>query len=137
VDPKFNLIEVGLEDYTGRLVSFTVTNYNGSLFTLPVTRESDPAQNAEGVPGFDLSLWQPERYPQDVSAHFYDVPGRCRLELGEQALRVELFPDSISYLVVANSDFVCEFNQASELCAVRATKLNPNEVESLSESLKR
>jgi hypothetical protein len=116
-------------------VSFTVTNYNGPEFPLPVVRESDPARNAAGVPGFDLSLWQPEQYPHDVSAHYYNVPGRCRLELGEQELRVELFPDSICYHVVANRDFVCEFNQASELCAVRVTRLEPSEVDSLSESL--
>jgi hypothetical protein len=135
VDPKFNLIEIGLEDFTGRLVSITVTNYNGPVFPLPTIRESAPTRNAEGVPGFDVSLWQTKSDPHDVSADFYDVTSRGRLQLAELALRVELFPDPIFYHVVANHNFVCEFNEASELCAVRVTKLTPDEVEVLTESL--
>jgi hypothetical protein len=137
VDPKFNLIELGLEDFTGRLVSFTVTNYNGPMFPMPAIRESAPTRNAEGVPGFDVSLWQPKSDPQDVPAHYYDVTGRCGLQLAELDLRVELFSGPIVYHVIANHNFVCEFNEASELCAVRVTKLNPDEVEVLTESLRR
>jgi len=133
-DPKFNLIEIGIEPYTGQLLSFTVANYNGRISPLESVAESYSRPSNDGIPCFNTDLWQTDRDADDVSANFYDVPGRCRILLGVQRLRVELFPDQISYNLKTDH-FVCEFNEAKELCAISVTNLTPNEVNKLMQSI--
>ncbi len=127
IDPETNLIEIGVERDTGQLLSITIVSYQGALYKL----ETDPpAITAERlkVPRFCLDLWgKPHGDVYDIKSDYYDVTGRCRLELGENSLRLELFPDLVAYSIALSSDLICEFNPHDELCAVLVNNIKPSE----------
>lgn len=138
-DPEFNLIEIGVDRDSGMLVSISAVFYKGLLYPLGKIKVAHSNKNAVGIPGFALDLWEdvfkPGRDPLDIKAEFYDVPGRCRFELGEKELRVVLFSDAIRYHITSSDNLVCELNEARELCAVMVTGLDPSEKAILEETI--
>lgn len=138
-DPKFNLVEIGIDRRDGHFVSLTVTFYNGTVQALSRAEDAPAGGDINGLPLFSLDPWAaafaPERDIYDMRAEFYDVPGRCRIEMGGDTVRVVLSADEIHRRVVTRGELVSEFNSSGELCAISLLKLSPQEKRMLEESL--
>ena len=139
-DPKFNLVEIGINRRSGQFVSLTVVFCKEVVRTLSQPDEAPPGREVQGLPVFSLDPWAaafaPDRDVDDRRPEFYDVPGRCRLELGDDAVRVVLSSGEINYRVVTQQEeFVSEFNSAGELCSILLPKLTQHDRRMLEESL--
>lgn len=134
IDPVYNLIEIGVETYTGRLVSFDLVQYNGPLHPLrPTGGGGDDGADLDGLPAFDLGPWREARadFAKDPTLH--DVSGRCRCEFGDDRFRVVLFPDPVRRRVTTRGQLVTEFNADGELCALTLLNLDADERNRLAE----
>ena len=136
-DAKSNLVEIGINRHSGQFVSLTVVFCKEVVQTLS---EASPSEEVSGLPVFSLDPWAaafaPDRDVDDRRSEFYDVPGRCRLELGDDAVRVVLFSGEIHYCVVTQQEeFVSEFNSSGELCSILLPKLGQHDRRMLEETL--
>jgi len=138
-DPKFNLVEIGIDRRGGHFVSLTVVFCKETSQTLSRAENAPAGGDADGLPVFSLEPWaaafDPERDVYDTRAEFYDVPGRCRIEKDADAVRVVLSSDAIQHRVITHGELVSEFNSSGELCAISLLKLSPQEKKMLEESL--
>jgi hypothetical protein len=141
VDPKFSLVEIPIDRRTGRLVGVTIPLYNGSLYSIEQNGESVSSREIRGVPVIDLEPWSPAlqfgRDPYENAEDFYNVPGRCRIEVNADVLHVVLFPEPIRYRVLTQSSVLWEFNESEELCALRLLGLTEEERAALREGIEK
>jgi len=139
VDRKFSLVEIPIDRNTGRLVGVTIPLYNGDLCSLEGGVPSASSKEARGVPIVDLEPWsavfQPGRGPYENAEDFYNVPGRCRIEVGADVLHLVLFPEPIRYRVCTQDSVLWEFNESAELCAVRLLNLSGAEMAALRDGI--
>src|SRR5215203_4375198 len=137
-DPKFNLVEIGIDRRGGHFVSLTVVFYNSAVHPLSRPEPAYERGDLNGLPIFNRDPWAaafaPERDVYDTRAEFHDVPGRCRIEIGGDTLRVVLSSDDISHRVFTQGEFVSEFNSSGDLQAIALLKLSPQEKEMLEQS---
>ncbi len=124
-----SLVEIGVEESSGRLVSVQVV-----LYQKPFSQISpQPVKNVliEGVPGFCLDLWEKPANLYDYGKYLYKVSNGCQLEFGERKLRIKLFSDESEYGVMLSGQLLCEFNKRKELCAVLVCNLSDSEMQTL------
>jgi hypothetical protein len=139
-NPKFNLVEIGIDRRTGQFVSLTVVFCKEVVHTLSTPDEAPPYGEVNGLPLFSLDPWAaafaPDRDVDDRRAEFYDVPGRCRLEMGDEAVRVVLFSEELHHRVITREELVSEFNSSGQLCSFLLPRLSQRDRSMLAESLR-
>jgi len=135
VDAQFNLVEIGIGRDSGSLESVKVVLYRGALYRMAPEQLDSLIETTAGLPRFSLDLWSLPGGIYDVDSDYYDVPGRCKLEVAKTKLRVSLFPDRVAYRV-AKPGLECEFNQSSELCAILVDNLDSQEILALKKYIK-
>ena len=139
VDPQFSLVEIGINRWDGRFVSFTVAHYNGELHPLGIPSGTVSTETLAVLPAYSLESWagfRSDRDVGDIKGEFHDIQGRCRLELGNDSLRVVLFPDPIVLRVDTRGEVVFEFNASNELCALTFLRLGREEMDILNGNFK-
>jgi hypothetical protein len=130
-EPKCNLVEIGIDRSSGRMVSFTVVLYNDVFFPTNTDQYLPSGNRQSGVPLFNLDPWHTTDSTSHPSLDYYDVRGKIRLELDESRLRINLFDDIIAYRIELSEDTACEFNHQQELCAFSVSGLSKSEVQTL------
>jgi hypothetical protein len=128
VDPKWNLIEVGIDRSSGELVSIILTFYRGALASMNMDRLPEPPDKEIGIPKFDLKMWNEPKDLYDIRSEIEEFPARCHLQLLNKTLRIEISPETVAYLVEVSETLVAEFNHNNELIGVVMRSLTTQEV---------
>jgi hypothetical protein len=158
MDPEFNLVEIGIDRRDGHFVSFTLffckevvrtlsqagETVGQAFLPVPKTdwkvRPAAPGGESFGVPVFSLDPWtaalasDPEI--QTFQTRLHDVAGRCRLELGNNAVRVVLSSDEINQRVVTDGGLIWEFNASAELRSALFPNITQQDKTLIEESLR-
>jgi hypothetical protein len=125
IDPEFSLLEIGVDSITGQLRSLTVPLYNGKLATIEnVLTESMP-EILSGTPIFNKVHWDADL--GEVRNRVSDVPGKIRLDLSNEELRIVIEDEAIKRAVLVNNRIICDFNESAELVRLRIINLNQTE----------
>lgn len=138
MDPEFNLVEIGIDRRDGHFVSFTVVFCKEVVRTLSESPKAPVSE--EGVPVFSLHPWaaalaaDPDIHAFQTRLH--DVHGRCRLELGSDAVRVVLSSDEIHHCIVTEGGLIWELNASGELRSTLFPGITQDDLTSLEESLR-
>ena len=127
-DPAFNLVELDIDIRTGALAGIGIPLYNGGLHDLSESTHKESDRDGQGIPCFDLAPWASILHDRDRVTKYFDFPGRCQFELKGRTLRIALFTEAISFRVLVNNSFVCEFNEQGEFCAFVLKYLEESEV---------
>ncbi len=136
VDPKFCLIEIAIDRNSGRLVAVTVVMYQGNLRKADTLERQDLSiKRVAGLPVFSRDLWSKSSDMYDASKDFYDVRGKCQLEVSATEVRVSLFPDKIGSCIEIPNQLTCECNENDELCAILVKGLTDQDISMLEESI--
>ncbi len=122
MDPEFSLVEIGLDEEEGSLLSVTVPLYNGLLY--PYVPDSAQV-SGRGLPIFDAPG---PGSGAGAGANLFDVPGRCRLELGAGLLRLALLEGDVATLIEVGDGLQAEFDARSQLIGFRLTGLTAREL---------
>lgn len=138
VDPEFNLVEIGIDRRDGHFVSFTLVLCKEVVRTL--SQSAEALVSEEGVPVFSLDPWaaalaaDPDIHKFQTRLH--DVPARCRLELGTEAVRVVLSSDEIHHRIVTKGGVIWEFNASGELRSTLFPNITQHDRTLIEESLR-
>lgn len=127
-DPKYCLIEIGIDPDTGVFISLTVVSLNGKLEKCNINIDSKVKEKVtNGMPKFSLNLWEGKK----ENDRFFDVSGRFRLQISGNYLRVLLFDENIILrTVVCSNKLSIELNESDELISV-IYELNEKEIAAL------
>lgn len=132
VDPRFSLVEIGIDRVTGRLLSLCVPLFNGTVQDLSYAH---PPVGDRVAPVFDLASWKEVASSASGVAPTVDLPGRCRLEVGSSCIRVELFDEVTEHWAWPADNVAVELNAVSELIAVRILGLSESQSSTVTEYL--
>jgi hypothetical protein len=134
VDPKFSLLEVGLDSVSGQLRSLTVPLYNGELDSQSDAVKYGAAGLPLGIPIFDTTSWTSDL--RETKHRFIDVRGRIRLRVCPTEMMVIISEEPIHQSIQVNSRVVCELNASAELVGFRILGISPEERERLASESK-
>jgi len=129
IDPELSLVEVGISEDEGYLVSVTVPHYGGLLHphTTGTGRITGP-----GLPVFEPLAGQ----GGGVNKNLFDTPGRCWFEMGSGLLRLALSDAEVDRSILIAEGFLAELDSADRLLGFRLNDLSPKELTEIVNGIK-
>lgn len=110
-----DLFTIEMQENSGLIVMMELTAYSGILYRLPDSNTL--LETIPGIPRLNTSMLRSELDAEQWPI-VYDVPAKFKIQVNDERLRFELFPDPIKLGVLAGQKFLFEFNASDELCAI-------------------
>lgn len=126
------LVEVGLENPSGILISVAVKLFTGQMQQFKNITNFIETEY-EGIPKFSTTLWKTQKDPYDTHQYFVDVRNDFEIQIGAESLRVLFSLDEIRYLVNLPDRISCELNKNKQLCSISVARIVSEEIQTINE----